>query len=231
MKKLLLVAVVMMASLSTFAQREVGTLSLQPRVGISAADFNNTEDTKARVGFIAGAELEYYVSNMVGISAGMFYSQQGAEFEIGGADFTCKLDYVNVPIIANFYVWKGLALKAGLQPGFKMSSKLEGSYSGYAARLITYQEIDNACTQHYLGRGDLDPCNYILENTRYAQASVYSEGTWLETPRNTFSTRYPYVYYLDPQYRYISYEVRGGIYYVYAGARPVIEVPKTKISY
>ena len=105
------------------------------------------------------------------------------------------------------------------------------SYSGYAARLITYQEIDNACTQHYLGRGDLDPCNYILENTRYAQASVYSEGTWLETPRNTFSTRYPYVYYLDPQYRYISYEVRGGIYYVYAGARPVIEVPKTKISY
>ncbi|MBQ4446236.1 MAG: PorT family protein [Prevotella sp.] len=133
MKKLFLVAIVMMASLSTFAQREVGTLSLQPRVGVSAADFNNTEDTKARVGFIAGAELEYYVSNMVGISAGMFYSQQGAEFEIGGADFTCKLDYVNVPIIANFYVWKGLALKTGIQPGFKMSSKLEGSYSGYAA--------------------------------------------------------------------------------------------------
>ena len=26
-----------------------------------------------------------------------------------------------------------MALKAGLQPGFKMSSKLEGSYSGYAA--------------------------------------------------------------------------------------------------
>ncbi len=131
MKKIMFVAIAMMVSMTTFAQREVGTLSLQPRVGISAADFNNTDDTKARVGFIAGAELEYYVSNMLGISAGMFYSQQGAEFEIGGADFTCKLDYVNVPIIANLYVWKGLALKAGLQPGFKMSSKLEGSYAGF----------------------------------------------------------------------------------------------------
>ena len=131
MKKLFLVVIVMMVSMTSFAQREVGTLSVQPRVGISAADFNGASDTKARVGFIAGAELEYQVNNWLGLSAGMFYSQQGAKAEIGSSDLTWKIDYVNVPVVANFYVWKGLALKAGLQPGFKMNAKFEGSAGSY----------------------------------------------------------------------------------------------------
>jgi len=29
--------------------------------------------------------------------------------------------FLNIPILANFYVWKGLAIKAGLQPGFIFS--------------------------------------------------------------------------------------------------------------
>ena len=131
MKKYLLTAIIMMVSMTTFAQREVGTLSVQPRVGISAADFNGASDTEVRVGFIAGAELEYQVKSWLGLSAGMFYSQQGAEAELGSSDLTWKIDYVNVPVVANFYVWKGLALKAGLQPGFKMNAKFEGSAGDY----------------------------------------------------------------------------------------------------
>ena len=42
-------------------------------------------------------------------------------------DVTMKLDYINVPIMANFYVVKGLALKAGIQPGFNVNSKLSAS--------------------------------------------------------------------------------------------------------
>ena len=50
MKKFLLMAIVMMVSTSTFAQRETGAITLQPRLSIVAADFNNTSDTEARVG-------------------------------------------------------------------------------------------------------------------------------------------------------------------------------------
>ena len=46
------------------------------------------------------------------------------------ADFSTIADtkarvgvFLNIPILANFYVWKGLAIKAGLQPGFKLYSK------------------------------------------------------------------------------------------------------------
>ena len=128
MKKIILAAIVMMVSLSTFAQREPGTVTIQPRIGVSAADFNNTDDTSARVGMVAGAEVEYYVNNIVGIAAGLLYSQQGAELDTNNAaDVKFKIDYINVPIIANIYVWKGLALKAGLQPGFNINSKFSGA--------------------------------------------------------------------------------------------------------
>ena len=133
MKKFILAAIVMMVSVSTFAQREPGTVTIQPRIGFSAADFNNTEDTSARVGMVAGAEIEYYVSNMLGIAGGLLYSQQGAEVDFARNKLKFKIDYINVPIIANIYIWKGLALKAGLQPGFKINSKISGSAGDYHA--------------------------------------------------------------------------------------------------
>ena len=138
MKKILLLVLVLIVSSSTYAQRQAGDLTLQPRIGIVAADFNNTEDTEARVDLFAGAELEYFVSPSVGLSLGMLYAQQGAELK--NYDVTWKVDYLNIPIVANFYVWKGLALKAGLQPGINVSSKLDGSAGNYHASV----NIDDA---------------------------------------------------------------------------------------
>lgn len=141
MKKFLLMAIVMMASTSVFAQREAGTLTFQPRVGLIAADFNNTGDTEARVGLVAGAEFEYYLSSAVGLSAGAFYAQQGAELK--DYNVTFKLDYLNVPIVFNFYLWKGLAIKAGLQPGFKMSSDVEGTFRGNTATVDIKEYVND----------------------------------------------------------------------------------------
>lgn len=35
-----------------------------------------------------------------------------------------KMDYLNIPILANVYVAPGLALKAGIQPAFNLSNKV-----------------------------------------------------------------------------------------------------------
>ena len=45
---------------------------------------------------------------------------------------TAKLDYINVPILANVYVAKGLAVKLGIQPGFNVNSKLSGSEGSFS---------------------------------------------------------------------------------------------------
>jgi hypothetical protein len=36
------------------------------------------------------------------------------------------MHYLNIPILANYYVVKGLAVKAGIQPGFLVGAKHDG---------------------------------------------------------------------------------------------------------
>ena len=76
-------------------------------------------DTKKRVGFTAGLEGEIYATNWLGIALGLNYAQQGWKF----GDVKCKYDYLNVPLVADFYVARGLALKTGVQLGFLMNAK------------------------------------------------------------------------------------------------------------
>ena len=144
MKKIMMVAAMMIAAVSANAQNEVGQITLKPTVGLNIASMTKGEDTKVRPGFIAGVEAEYGVSENFGITAGIFYSQQGVkgknttfgelDFDedanlIGGwafeGDATIKLDYINIPIMAQYYVIPGLALKAGIQPGFNVLKKVK----------------------------------------------------------------------------------------------------------
>ena len=139
MKKLMMIAVMAVACLTANAQNarhEGGSITIQPMVGLSTGTFrgeytvNGTNGTVTpdndgyRTGLVIGAEGEYYLSNgWLSLSAAALYQQQGWKFK--NYD-TAKLDYINIPVLANFYVAKGFALKIGLQPGFLVSAK-EGS--------------------------------------------------------------------------------------------------------
>lgn len=46
---------------------------------------------------------------------------------------TTKLDYINIPVLANVYVAKGLAVKLGLQPGFNVNSSVKVSSDNASA--------------------------------------------------------------------------------------------------
>lgn len=115
----------MLSSVSTFAQHAVGSFNLQPKVGVSIANLTELKDTDPCVGVVAGVEGEYQASDIISVSAGVLYSMQGYKYEynsgIQNYKSTNKLDYINVPIMANVYVTKGLAVKLGVQPGFKVS--------------------------------------------------------------------------------------------------------------
>lgn len=120
MKKLLVAAIMMMASVATFAQNEVGQITVMPKIGLNISDLQKADDTNTRCGLAVGAEFEYGLTDMVGLSAGLIYSMQGAK-DAG----TMKADYINIPILANVYVMKGLAVKLGLQPGLNVNSEYE----------------------------------------------------------------------------------------------------------
>ena len=133
MKKLMMIAVMAIFAMTASAQninREVGAFTLQPKVGLALGSFSgdyikpvgSDAKPKTRVGFIAGVEGEYYIADWFGAALGLNYAQQGWKFE----DTKTKLDYLNVPIVANFYVARGLALKTGAQFGFLLNSKVDG---------------------------------------------------------------------------------------------------------
>ena len=88
-----------------------------------------------RVGFVGGAEFEYQATDLLSLSFGALYSQQGLKANSDEMDGTIKMDYINVPVLLNVYVTKGLAVKAGIQPGFKVNSKVKVSASGASAEV------------------------------------------------------------------------------------------------
>ena len=122
MKKLIIMAAFALSSATMFAQQAVGTWSVTPKVGMNIANITDSE-ADSRLGLAAGAEVEYQVTDMVSVTAGALYSMQGSKEKDGGVTATFKLDYINVPILANVYVAKGLAVKLGIQPAFNVSSK------------------------------------------------------------------------------------------------------------
>ena len=139
MKKILVVAALMLSSVSTFAQHAVGSFNLQPKVGVSIANLTEFKGTDPRVGVVAGVEGEYQASDIISVSAGVLYSMQGSKYEykLGNLNYkkTNKLDYINVPIMANVYVTKGLAVKLGVQPGFRVSGSENSNLTVSAASI------------------------------------------------------------------------------------------------
>ena len=145
MRKTILVAATLLLSVCANAQRAVGSWTLQPKAGINIASMTNTENGKVRLGLVAGAELGYQASPLLSITAGALYSQQGvnSDFDVyyknsnsqpdARVEMTFKMDYVNIPILANFYVADGLAVKMGIQPGILINDKIEISTNGASA--------------------------------------------------------------------------------------------------
>ena len=147
MKKIItLLAATLLSSMVATAQNKVGEFSLKPMAGINVSDLSSDEEVnyKAKVGFTGGVEAEYGVTPWLGVSLGAIYSQQGAKFvaslgQLGvneegrkvaviiGLKGKLKADYINMPLLANFYVWKGLSVKTGLQVGFLVNDKMSGN--------------------------------------------------------------------------------------------------------
>lgn len=119
--------------MATFAQAPTGTFTLKPTAGITLANITNA-DGSIKVGFIGGVEGEYQLSNLFSLSGGVLYSMQGTKgeevYQGTIVDEKVSTAYINVPILANIYVAKGFAIKAGVQPGFLVSSKAVAEAGG-----------------------------------------------------------------------------------------------------
>ena len=104
----------------------------------------------------------------------------------------------------------------------------EYSYAGYAARLLTIQEVKKAAENSNLPtwqNGELSNQNYLFENTIYSNDSR-TLAWWLETPQ---SDHYSMIYHVNGIGRKIDHYSSNS--FSSAGVRPAIEVSKKDINY
>ena len=131
MKKLMIIVAMMVATVTANAQQ----MFLKPMVGGTLSTFTgDVEENSMRFGVLGGAEFGYFITEQFAATAGAMVSMQGSNFKDNNyyKDQSTTLTYFNIPIMANYYIIPGLAVKAGIQPGFLLSLKAKGSeyYNG-----------------------------------------------------------------------------------------------------
>lgn len=121
MKKILLSAAAIMAF--GFAS-QAQDIKFGAKAGLNIADFGGDAETDgSRTGFHVGAVAEFKLTEQFSIQPELLYSMQGASVKEGDMDEDYKLDYLNVPIMAKYYLFEGFSIQAGPQVGFLMSAK------------------------------------------------------------------------------------------------------------
>jgi Outer membrane protein beta-barrel domain len=92
--------------------------------GLNVANFiGDVSNNAIRTGVHAGLVAEFVISDKFSIQPELLYSGQGFT-NTGGVGFErSKFDYINLPVLAKFYLTKQLTLETGPQIGFLVSAK------------------------------------------------------------------------------------------------------------
>ena len=132
MKKLFFITAITVMAVSASQAQEV-RLGAKAGVNLSSIGGDNTDGIDGLTGFHVGALVEIPVTERFAVQPEVLYSAQGAKVESTQSLFDVtfketakrKLDYINLPIMAKYYIVDGLAIEAGPQVGFLVSANAE----------------------------------------------------------------------------------------------------------
>lgn len=129
MKKILLFTAAIAFAFTTAQAQEI---RLGAKVGVNFANLNSSDsgfDNDGLTSFHIGGLAEIPISEEFAIQPELVYSAQGAQTKLieDGVKESAKnkIDYINIPVMAKYYLIEGLALEAGPQVGFLTSAKSE----------------------------------------------------------------------------------------------------------
>ena len=130
MKKIILSAIAL-GAFSFAAQAQTPDLKLGAKAGVNFANLSNS-DGDMKTGFHVGVLAEIFINEKFSVQPELLYSAQGTKIKESGVEVKMNMDYINVPIMAKYYVIDGLSVQAGPQIGFLVKSevKTEGNIGG-----------------------------------------------------------------------------------------------------
>lgn len=117
MKKSILVLVMMVFGTSIATAQEFVQFGAKGGVNFTNMTSDGFDDNSSRTGFHLGLLAEVPVSERFSIQPEVLYSTQGteADAEFMGSTYSGEynLDYIQVPVLAKIYLFRGLSLEAG----------------------------------------------------------------------------------------------------------------------
>lgn len=132
MKKIILTVV----ALSAFGWANAQQFKFGPKAGINISTFTGddvSDDVSMKIGFHIGGVAEMKLTDKFSIQPELLVSFQGAETEYRENYFfdddyylyenKLNLIYVNIPVMAKYYIVKGFNVEAGPQLGILVSAK------------------------------------------------------------------------------------------------------------
>ena len=156
------------------SESPVGKFSVIPRIGVTISNWSNNrlallaEDgaemkSKYQAGFMGGLDVEYRLTEQVGVSLGAYYAKQGFRFPSfqteakqngktvlsGYNNQHVDLNYLQVPLVLRAYVTRSLSLVLGAQVGFLCG---DGKYKGDTSDM----EIDTDGNANVIEKESID---------------------------------------------------------------------------
>ncbi|MEP7376158.1 MAG: porin family protein [Chitinophagaceae bacterium] len=118
MKKICCVPLFIILSLFAVNSQETH-FGLKAGVNIASVDITNGDDFASKAGLHLGGLAHIHITQHFAIQPELVYSMQG------GKDGTekLKLNYINIPVLAQYMTHEGLRLESGPQLGFLTAAK------------------------------------------------------------------------------------------------------------
>lgn len=161
MKKYILFTVAALFSIAVSTAQEV-RLGVKGGVNFATLSGDNLGNIKSLTGFHIGALAEIPITEQFAVQPEVLYSAQGGKYHEKGSelgvdyayDVETKLDYIQIPVMAKYYVIDGLSIEAGPQISFLTSSKVEYEGSAGGITISGEDDLDDASTVDFgLGAG------------------------------------------------------------------------------
>ncbi|HYC28745.1 MAG TPA: porin family protein [Chitinophagaceae bacterium] len=123
MKKLSLMAVLLLAAGAIYAQRSTTQFGIKAGVNLANLEIENTPDGDHRTGFHVGGLAHIHVSPHIAVQPELVFSTQGREQDFGGVNYRTNLSYINLPVLLQYMAGGGFRLETGPQLGILVNAE------------------------------------------------------------------------------------------------------------
>jgi len=179
-KKLMLTAVMgIIAFGTTVAQVSFGVKAGGNLTSLSG----DVEGMSSLPGFHAGGFAEFKLSEKFALQPELLFSMEGGKSSFKYQDGTIsmsseeklKLGYINMPVMAKYYVTEGLSLELGPQVGYLISAKSDYDFRSTIGG-VTIEESGSEDVKEFMKKtafGASVGLGYTLKNNLYFQARYH----------------------------------------------------------